>query len=203
MSVRVTILQVEELGQRILPSVSPLGPGSFGHAIAITDPLPPVHTHHHALAGSGSGTYTVSPLLVDSSPQPASPGHAQPQFRIIVGDVGDRYDFTGVADLARLGNVTVSGSIHNPGFVATGHATGSLTFTNANGSVTISLTGPSQPGFSRLPTSFQYRVTGGTGEYQNVHDHGTLSLVLIPAPAGGTAQGTVPSSQGAFTLTIP
>ena len=42
-------------------------------------------------------------------------------------------------DLARLGHVTVTGTVAGLGFIASGHASGTLTFTNARGSVTVTL----------------------------------------------------------------
>jgi hypothetical protein len=197
MMIRRTILQVEELSQRILPSVSPLAQGLLSEMMTVGPIHTPTAPSHHALSGSGSGTYTATPLLAERDPPPALPGHAQPQFIIIVGDIGENYVFDGTANLARLGDVTVSGSILGLGNVATGHASGVLTFANAHGSVTITVTGPSQPGFSPLPTHFAYTVTSGTGAYQHVNDHGTLSLALTP-----NTNSTLPASQGTFALTI-
>ncbi len=166
------------------------GAVTFHQNPTITLPAP------HALAGSGSGSYAVYPLLAAADPLP---GSAAP-LHVIVGNVGERYDVTGTANLARLGAVTVTGSVYGLGFIATGHATGTLTFSNSHGSVTVDLTGPSQPGFSPLPTQFQYTVVSGAGAYQQVHDQGTLSLVLQPAAGSSTA--TSPAAQGTFTLQI-
>jgi hypothetical protein len=197
MAVRRTLLNVEELGQRIVPSLSPTNPVIVAELAKLGAVYGNGGHIQHALAGNGTGTYVVSSLLAAISPPVALTGYAMP-MHIIVGDIGEEYSFTGEADLARLGQVNVSGSVHGLGNIVTGHATGTLTFTNASGSVTIELTGPSQRGFSPLPTQFQYTVVGGTGAYQHVHDQGSLSLVLHPA----NGNAVVPAAQGTFTLTI-
>jgi hypothetical protein len=201
MGIPRTILNLEELDERILPSVSPVNSVTVTewaamNAMVTVTTISGRHSQH-ALAGNGSGTYTASPLLAAIDPPVAPPGYATP-MHVIVGDIGEHYDFTGGANLAQLSHVTVSGSVLGLGNVPRGHATGTLIFTNASGSVTIELTGPSQPGFSPLPTQFQYTVVNATGAYQHLHDQGTLSLVLQPSN-GSTG---LPGSQGAFTLTI-
>ena len=50
--------------------------------------------------------------------------------------------------------------------------------TAANGSVTIGLTGATQPGGSPVPQKMSYTVTGGTGAYANTAAKGTLSIAL-------------------------
>jgi hypothetical protein len=154
---RRTLLQVEELGARLLPGVAPLAlPGAPVAAIH-----PPQQPEHFQLAGHGGGDYTaVSSRL----------------------DPGTTYRLQGSADLAGLGPVTVAGSVSAVGFVQHGHAAGSLTFANARGSVTVQLQGPEQPGFSPLPQAFAYRVVGGTGAFQRLTSQGTLQLALRAGP---------------------
>jgi hypothetical protein len=108
------------------------------------------------------------------------------------------YNIQGTADLAGTGSVTVTGTITGVGFVLTGQATGQLTFTNKTGSVTVSLTGPTQEGFSPLPTTFTYSVTSATGAYKSLTDSGTLTFVVPPSTSGYVLSGT-----GPFALTIP
>jgi hypothetical protein len=160
-------LELEELCERIVPSGTPL----FG--VTAQAEFAQVAQQQHALAGQGHGTYT-SPFSIP--------------------DTGVQYDLQGVAHLAKLGDVTVTGSVHSLGFIVSGKASGTLTFTNANGSVTVELQGPVQPGFASLPHTFHYKVVSGTGAYQNLHDSGSLHLVLKPAQAGAAA--------GTFKLTI-
>jgi hypothetical protein len=199
MGIRRTILNVEELGQRILPSLSPVNP------VMVTEwanrhAMGGDHSQH-ALTGNGSGTYTASHLWAAIEPPVAPHGYATP-MHVIVGDIGVNYSFTGAADLARLGHVTVSGSALSLGNIQTGHASGTLVFTNAHGSVTVELTGPSQPGFAPLPTQFAYTVVSGTGAYQHLQDHGSLTLILAPQ-AVTPLPGALPAGfQGTFTLTI-
>jgi hypothetical protein len=153
-------LQLEELGARVLPSANPLL-AVHGHAAHAAHPMaqPP-------LDGKGQGNYTDNPIEHDS---------------------GITYTLSGTATFADLGDVTVSGTVHSVGFIREGRASGELTFTNANGSVTVKLVGPKQPGFSALPHKFTYTVIGGTGQYKNLSGDGTLHLVLTATnPQTGT-----------------
>jgi hypothetical protein len=109
-------------------------------------------THHH-LAGSASGTWT------------AQPG---------IPDVGASQNLVGEGKLKGLGDVQVQGSLHLTGFIQSGHAEGTLVLTNPNGSVTLALTGPTQPGFSGPPPSFTFTIASGTGRYQSWQGSGKL-----------------------------
>jgi hypothetical protein len=146
------------------------GPG--GHALA-SQAQPTVA---HSLSGQGSGTYSVLNF---------SPG------------VGATYKFQGSADLAAVGHVTITGSVHSTGNIAQGHARGLLTFTNARGSVTIELTGPEQTGSSGLTGKYDYQVVGHTGAYAFLTDSGSLTLALAPLSTGGAG-----SSLGTFTVSV-
>jgi hypothetical protein len=156
-------LQLEELSARVLPSANPL--------VAVH-----AHVAHHAakheaqppLDGKGHGTYTDDPIQ---------------------SGAGITYTLGGTAKFAGLGKVTVAGTVHAVGFIQEGNASGELTFTNANGSVTVELEGPQQPGFSALPQQFKYTVMSGTGQYQNLSASGTLQLVL-KATDGNPQTGT-------------
>jgi hypothetical protein len=119
-----------------------------------------------------------------------------------VPDTGTRYDFQGTAKLAKLGDVTIQGSLVSLGFVAQGHAGGTLTFTNAHGSVTVALEGPLQNGFAPLPQTFTYHVVSGTGAYKNLKDHGSLELMLKADPVGPAADAIFLTGHGTFTLTV-
>jgi hypothetical protein len=162
MAVRRTLLRVEELGPRTLPSGSPLlAAAPAAAARTATAPQP-------ALAGMGSGAYVV--------------GFGVP-------DAGAAYTFTGSAFFLGLGPATVQGSIRAVGFTVTGQARGTLTFTTARGAVTVALEGPAQPGFSPLPAAFRYQVVRGTGAFSHLVGQGTLRLALLPAPGAGPAHG--------------
>jgi hypothetical protein len=163
MTNRQSPLRLEELGERVVPSIAP----------AVLTPLPvatfaaPI-VSHDVLAGHGIGTYAGQE---------------------VIRDVGQTFRLQGTADLATVGHVTVSGQVSSVGFIQLGHATGRLTLTNTRGSVTLSLVGAAQPGFSPLPHYFAYRVIGGTGAYAHVTAHGTLYLALYPAAGGTFAHG--------------
>jgi hypothetical protein len=155
---------IEDLGDRIVPT------SDFYGAVAIPISLlpgqqtvsltpPPVH----ALVGTGAGAYAVHRLMPD---------------------VGSSYELSGAGNVTKLGMVTVDAKLHSVGFIANGHAGGTMTFTNPRGSLTIELTGPSQPGFSALPSHFSYQVLSGTGSFQNVHGTGTIDVRLTPGPSG-------------------
>jgi hypothetical protein len=155
---RRTILRVEELGQRVLPSASPL-------AFHLTAPFarPHIAPQDATLHGSGIALYTT---------------HVQ------VPDTGATYQLQGVGSFGGVGVVAITGELHSVGFILQGHATGTLTFTNAHGSVTLDLTGPTQSSFAPLPQRFQYQVVAGTGAYANLHASGTLQLQTVIATAG-------------------
>ncbi len=158
-------LQLEELSTRVLPSANPV----FAWHAPVAHPA---HTGNHMeespLDGKGHGSYTVN---------------------LIQSGAGITYTLSGTAKFAGLGNVTVGGTVHSVGFIREGNASGELTFTNANGSVTVALKGPTQAGFSPLPQKFTYTVISGTGQYQNLSASGTLQLVL-KATDGNPQTGT-------------
>lgn len=103
-------------------------------------------------------------------------------------DMGGTTLIFGTGDLQGLGKTLIAGGLRSAGFVAYGHATGSITLLSKHGSLMISLTGPTQSGPSSLPTTLNYQVTKGTGAYRNVSDQGTVELVITPSktPNGGT-----------------
>jgi hypothetical protein len=170
--------QVEQLGERVLPSATPL---NLPTAVLTSAQ---VVQFQQFVFGKGSGTYTGASLVVDA---------------------GVSYSLHGAADITGLGHVTVSGSVHGVGMIVKGHAGGTLTFTNAHGSVTIELTGPEQRGFASLPLNYSYKVTQGSGDYKNLQYHGTLQLAFVAATTPTTKLPilTFPTSHGTFSLTMP
>jgi hypothetical protein len=138
-----------------------------------------VHVHDKSLlAGAGQGTYTEE----------------------LVPDVGPIYNLNGTAALGVLGNVNLSGSIHATGLIVTGKASGTLTLTNADGSVTIRLTGPAQKGFSPLPEKFRFTIVDATGAYKGLKVSGSIHLKLVPGMGITNPVGAVLG--GGFNLTI-
>jgi hypothetical protein len=162
-------LCLEELDDRIVPSVTavdmrlPVMVGPMQHAMAQVAPGDP-------LAGSGQGQYV----------------------RELVPGAGGRDQMQGSATLGDLGQVSVKGFVQSPGVIGNGHAYGTLTFTNAQGSVTLELQGPQQTSRSAMPDSFQFQVVSGTGAYSTFRDQGTLHLTL----------NATTNYQGAFTFSI-
>jgi hypothetical protein len=115
------------------------------------------------LAGTISGTYSIAPT---TNP-----------------DAGKLYLFNGAGTAGMLGQVTAAGSIRTLGFVATGQATGTLTLSNSQGSVTLKMIGPSQPGFSNLPATLTYQITAATGAYYGDQGTGTIAVSLLSPAA--------------------
>jgi hypothetical protein len=113
----------------------------------------------HALAGSGTGSYicTLEYMTMPSG-----------------------YHFTGAGTVKGMGAVQMQIDVYGNGFVNNGSAHGTITMTNAKGSVTVQITGPMQPKLSPLPQWFQYKIVQSTGAYKGMQDHGTLRLVRTP-----------------------
>src|SRR5690348_6015584 len=115
-------------------------------------PVPLLPVAHHglptrhvlALDGSVSGTW---------------------QKRFTLPDTGGDQVLTGSGRVAPLGQVRMRGELHTPGFISEGTTVGTITLTNAKGSVSVQLVGPRQPGFSGPPSTFHYTIVGGTGQY--------------------------------------
>ena len=109
----------------------------------------------------------------------------------IIADQGVAFTFSGQGTVKPLGNVRLSGSLKEVGFIAGGRAGGSLTLTTSQGSVTLTLTGPKQNGPSSLPGHFSFKITAATGGYTQDVGHGTAVLSLkasTNAADGGTFQ---------------
>jgi hypothetical protein len=174
MTIHRTQLKLEELGGRVLPSVTLPTPPVAGALAATAQPVV------SPLSGQGQGTYT----------NPAVPG-------ALTVDGLTTYNLKGTANLAGMGQVTVTGTIHSVGFVITGQATGVITFSNSKGSVTVQLTGPLQAGFSALPTTFSYQVVAHTGAFAHLNAKGTLGLLVAPQTFN-----YIPQPQGSFALSI-
>jgi hypothetical protein len=84
-----------------------------------------------------------------------------------------------------------------PRSILPGHGGGTLTLSDSQGTLTLTLTGPLfsdvpgpfqpllQRGFSSLPDQFDqfdYEITGGTGAFANATGGGTASLQLVADP---------------------
>jgi hypothetical protein len=148
---RLLRLQVEELSARIVPNATlPMTVHSVPRIAAAGH----FATQHH-LVGKGHGAFMRE--------------FANP-------DTGSAFQLSGVGHFTGLRNVTIEGALHSVGFVAQGRATGTVTLTNARGSVTLALTGPLQAGFAPLPGMYQFHVASATGAFNNWRANGTLTL---------------------------
>jgi hypothetical protein len=132
--------------------------------------------------------YVLSALIAPPTPVHhalAGVGHGDVSRNWTIMDVGSSFTLKGTAQVADLGQVTVTGSVHGVGFAWSGHAGGTLTFSNPKGSVKVNLEGPLQGGFSSLPRYFHYQISSGTGAYGKLTDQGTMLLsVNIPWYSG-------------------
>jgi hypothetical protein len=144
-----TVVNVEEFPRGHRTQLTEIGEGGESAVVA---PKP----HAFGLKGTLTGAYT-SPL---NNPDARS------------------YDFTGAGTAGALGTADISGTISPPGFIRSAPATGELTLTSATGSVTIDLTGHTQPGGSPLPEKMKYVVTSGTGAFASAGGKGTISIAL-------------------------
>jgi hypothetical protein len=131
--------------------------------------------HHVALNGEVGGSFSFTP----TNP-----------------DVGHSQTLTGSGMVSPLGQVSASGTLTSLGFIAKGRATGSFTLSNANGSVTIALTGPRQSGFSALPRQFSFKIVRATGQYAGASDKGTATLDEVEA------DGTAPSPMSGSSIIV-
>ena len=175
--------RVEPLDDRTLPSAVP------GMTPIVLPLIPAGHhrAHHLTLIGQVSGTWGTQPG---------------------VPDAGARQTLTGSGTVQPLGAVEANGTLHLTGFIRRGEATGTLTLTNAQGSVRLKLVGPPQRGFSGPPATFHDKITGGTGAYAHATGRGTAGLtettefVRPPCPPGAVCPAIILVVRR-FTLTFP
>ncbi len=147
-------LQVEALEVKALLSMSPLSLMKHVAVSALVDQTKPVHP---SLLGVLPGA--VQPISVF----PPSP------------DAGKRYDVSGQGLVASLGLVQFTGTLQTTGSINSSQAMGTLTLTNARGSVTLSLVGPQQQSFSPLPDQFQFTIADATWAFTSLKgDSGTV-----------------------------
>ncbi|WZO95855.1 hypothetical protein EP7_002825 [Isosphaeraceae bacterium EP7] len=98
-----------------------------------------------------------------------------------ISDAGDTYTFSNLkGNLNKLGNSKGVGTVYSLGFVDKARAPGVLNITSNKGNVVLVLKGPEQVGFSPLPKTFKYVVSGGKGVGANFNSTGIVTLKLTP-----------------------
>ncbi|HEY4329292.1 MAG TPA: hypothetical protein VGN88_06125 [Phycisphaerae bacterium] len=121
-----------------------------------------------SLAGTIRGTYSVS---------------------TVKPDVGGSYQFLGTGNAGALGAVMASGMVSLPGLVsAAGHATGTLTLANAQGTVTLQLTGPVEAALGGFPATLTYTILHGTGAYAGASASGSIAVSFGPVSSATAAR---------------
>jgi hypothetical protein len=169
------------------------------------------------LSASLAGASLASPALVNPPPrEPPVPlpfplptprevvlnGLLSGSYSAFSGVDTISYDLSGQGQVQPLGPMTVTGHLN---FLLPGHVGGTLTLSNSQGTLTLTLTGPLQRGVSPLPTPnlFAFAITGGTGAFTNATGRGTASLQLVADPLPGVPPfSLVRHSQGHFDLLL-
>jgi hypothetical protein len=129
-----------------------------------------------------SGLSSMLGAHTQGNPAPVLSGSISGTLTQTIGmpDVGFHFTLHGTGKLSILGQVAATGNMHGVGFVAAGHAQGTLVLTNAHGTLTLHLDGTLQHGFSHLPNHFYFNVVKGTGSYAHVMASGTIELHQVP-----------------------
>ncbi len=138
-----------------LEAIAPPAAGAAGAAAHAAVSAAINHGPHLGLEGTFQGTYTQV---------------------FINPDAGRQQSLVGTGRLENLGAFKLTGTLHTPGFIARGHAAGTLTLANTKGTIKVSLVGPTEPGFGGIPSSFTYSITGGSGKYFGAHGNGVVTL---------------------------
>jgi len=116
-------------------------------------------------------------------------------------DTGASLDLSGTGRVHGFGHAFITGHIQGIGFIAQGHAQGTLFLSGVKGTLTLQLTGPDQKNGPNgdpniMANVFTYQVTGGTGAYTNDTDSGTVVLGRSPGTGANQAE------HGHFTLNV-
>jgi len=99
---------------------------------------------------------------------------------------GITYAVTGAGTAGDLSSITATGTITTPGLASpTDEATGRITLTNAEGSVTLELTGPVESPLGPIPDTMNFTILSGTGAYFDDSASGTITITAA-APDGST-----------------
>ncbi len=127
-----------------------------------------------------SGVLSTTPALVHSLAVLHPAGTADGSFATTSPKNPDTGATTKVHAHGKFGgqHAEIRATVHLLGNVASGNAMGTATVETSKGKVYLSLVGPTQPGFSKLPGSFSYTITGGTKSFKNATGPGTIGVSL-------------------------
>jgi len=161
-------LQVEQLGERILLSAP---------AVTLpTKPLPMIPAPalmvlHRHLQGIGRGVFTRE--FADPS-------------------AGTHFHLQGAGTFNYVGRVRISGELQSGGLTLQNHVRGTITLSNAHGSVTLAIRGTTRSLYGTLPNWLSYSVVAGTGDFVRFRDYGALLVTKrYTSPEGGTFRMTI------------
>ena len=149
------------------------------------------------LSGLSTPLVPLGPIVLPNEPvlRGVMKGMYTTQDRI--PDVGRSWSVHAIGGLSGVGLSSIRGTLHGTGFILQGRPGGTLTVANSGGTMTISLVGPPQAGFSGLPTRFTYKVTSATGrDRPDLNATGTLTVALLPNHPGN------PNSPGKVVIAI-
>ena len=150
-------MQVEPLeGRALLSGVS---------TVLVPSPVVIVLPNMPVLVGVMKGTYTT-------------------QERI--PDIGRSWTLHARGSLSGAGPSSIDGTLHGTGFIGgKSQPGGTLTIKSVGGTMTISLLGAPEGGFSGLPKTLTYRVLSATGRDRvDLNATGTATLTLLPNNPG-------------------
>jgi DNA/RNA endonuclease YhcR with UshA esterase domain len=170
-----TVLKLEQLGARVLPSTTAaIVPAAPFQAATVQTAT--------TVSWGGSGRFTLAT---------ASATHAK------------TYTLQGSVQFGSGGFLAVSGSVTTVGNKS-GQATGKIVLSDPHGTLTLSLTGPTQSANAGVPATFTYKVLSGTGTFAHYSGTGTMrvSPTLFPGiddRGNFTISGTTPK----VTVPVP
>jgi hypothetical protein len=157
MTLRRTVLNVEELGTRVLPSATTTVLAPTAAAAQVSTTTQPTTT---GSAWTGQGRFTISLNRSTGAKTYSWDGSAS---------VGSTF-------FAITGTATTVGN-------KAGQATGKLVLSSTKGTLTVTVTGSTQAANSGLPSSMTYTVVSGTGAFSKYAGKGTLKLGVTLQPA--------------------
>jgi hypothetical protein len=179
MTLRRTVLNVEQLGARVLPSATVTIPAATTSVAKVSTTTVTTTT---GVAWTGQGRFTITTNKSTNA---------------------KTYALDGSAAFGSSGFFAISGSLTTVGNKS-GTSTGTVVLSDPRGKLTLSVTGSTQAANSALPASYTYKVVSGTGFF--AHYAGTGSFKITPQLfAGDSAAGhfSVTTTAPVNTTTVP